>query len=183
MTRCLLVDIEDSIALSTLNMLKLSTKSSYGLRACLTLARAEGRLSSSDIAEIDQIPKRYLEQILSALRQNGLVESVRGAKGGYSLSRPAQDITVADLVKSVEGELPPMLCTNPGLRSDTCREDSECDCRGLCSELENSVSTILEGTTLADLVKQKTSLIPIITGHVHEAEKSLASSILENNKR
>lgn len=164
-------------------MLKLSTKSSYGLRACLTLARAEGRLSSSDIAEKDEIPQRYLEQILSALRRSGVVQSVRGAKGGYSLSRGPEEITVADVVKSVEGELPPMLCTNPGLRSSTCREDSECDCRGLCSDLENSVSSILEGTTLADLIKQKSSLIPTITGHAHEAEEPLASSATENNKR
>ncbi|HIB68626.1 MAG TPA: Rrf2 family transcriptional regulator [Phycisphaerales bacterium] len=177
-------------------MLKLSTKSSYGLRACLTLARANQRLSSSEIAERDGIPKRYLEQILSALRQSGLVESTRGAQGGYSLSRPPREITIAQLVESVEGELPPILCTNPGLRSDNCRTESECDCRELCHELESSMTRVLGGTTLADILKQSDntlnnqdtkSLTSTTTGDAHDGGGnrivSLASSISENNKR
>lgn len=151
-------------------MLKLSTKSSYGLRACLTLAASDVLLSSAEIAERDEIPRRYLEQILAALRQSGLVQSVRGAKGGYSLGKPADEITIAQLVKSVEGVLPPMLCTNPDLQSDTCRTDSGCDCRGLCSELENSVSRVLEGTTLADILKQNKSLSPLLSGEAHGGE-------------
>jgi Rrf2 family protein len=157
-------------------MLKLSTKSSYGLRACLTLARAKTRLSSTEIAEADDIPQRYLEQILSSLRQSGLVESTRGAKGGYSLKRPASEITIADLVQSVEGELPPMLCTHPNLRSDTCREDSDCDCRGLCAELDHSVSKVLSGTTLADIVAQSKSLNPIIKGDALHGETSVPAT-------
>ena len=167
-------------------MLKLSTKSSYGLRACLTLAASDVRLSTADIAERDQIPRRYLEQILSALRQSGLVQSVRGAKGGYSLGKPADQITIAQLVQSVEGDLPPMLCTNPGLQSDTCRTDSECDCRGLCSELESSVARVLEGTTLADVLSSNKSLIPSMTGDAHDGEVSnnpiFASSTLETTR-
>lgn len=170
-------------------MLKLSTKSSYGLRACLTLARAAERLSSSDIAERDGIPKRYLEQILSSLRQSGLVESTRGAKGGYALSRPADQITVAQLVQSVEGELPPMLCTNPDLRSENCRTESHCDCRELCHELDSSVSRVLSGTTLADILNQQInkSLDYTISGDAHDGGKfrsvSLASPTLEKHTR
>lgn len=168
-------------------MLKLSTKSSYGLRACLTLAEADEKLSSTQIADKDSIPRRYLEQILAALRQSGLVISTRGAKGGYSLSRSSSEITVADVVKSVEGELPPMLCTNPGLRSSSCREDSSCDCRDLCSDLESSVSKVLDGTSLADILKQGKSLISGLTGQAHDGKESnnaiFATSIVENNKR
>lgn len=148
-------------------MLKLTTKSSYGLRACLTLAASDDRLSSAEIAEREQIPRRYLEQILSSLRQSGLVQSVRGAKGGYSLGKPPEQITVAQLVKSVEGILPPMLCTNPELQSETCRSDSDCNCRGLCSELENSVARVLEGTTLADILNGRKSLSTTTTGNAH----------------
>jgi Rrf2 family transcriptional regulator, cysteine metabolism repressor len=168
------------------SMLKLSTKSSYGLRACLTLAASDVLLSTADIAERDQIPRRYLEQILSALRQGGLVESVRGAKGGYSLGRSANEITIAQLVQCVEGQLPPMLCTNPVLQSDTCRTDSQCDCRGLCSELESSVARVLEGTTLADVLSGTKSLIPNVTGDAHGGEISnkviYASSLLETTR-
>jgi Rrf2 family protein len=174
-------------SLGPLTMLKLSTKSSYGLRACLTLAATDDRLSTSDIAQRDQIPRRYLEQILSALRQSGLVQSVRGAKGGYSLGKPADEITIAQLVHSVEGNLPPMLCTNPSLQSDTCRSDSKCDCSDLCNELEGSVTRVLEGTTLADILSGKKSLIPSMTGDAHDGEISneiiFASSLLENDTR
>ena len=162
-------------------MLKLSTKSSYGLRACLTLAKVEGRLSSSEIASVDAIPQRYLEQILSALRQSGLINSVRGAKGGYTLGKAPSEITVSDLVKAVEGELPPMLCSNPSLRSETCREDSECDCRGLCSELEHSVARVLQGTTLADILNGEHGLNPTITGDAHGSE--LSQKVLSTTSR
>ena len=165
-------------------MLKLSTKSSYGLRACLTLAASDVLLSSAEISERDQIPRRYLEQILASLRQSGLVQSVRGAKGGYSLGRPAEQITMAQLVASVEGVLPPMLCTNPELQSDTCRSDSQCDCRGLCSELESSVTRVLEGTTLADILSG-VSLASDKTGHGHDCELTSEKIFVsrENDKR
>jgi Rrf2 family protein len=146
-------------------MLKLSTKSSYGLRACLALSKAEGKLSSSEIAEREGIPQRYLEQILSALRQGGLVESIRGAKGGYSLARPADTITVADLVSCVEGELPPILCSMPEQRSDTCRSEAgACASSKLCCELEASVKSVLASTTLAALAASNLSLNPHIGG-------------------
>lgn len=148
-------------------MLKLSTKSSYGLRACITLARSEELLSSTEIAQRDNIPRRYLEQILAALRQSGLIKSTRGAKGGFSLGRPPESVTVADIVRSVEGELPPMLCTNPELRSQNCRNDSHCDCRELCADLENSVTRVLVSTTLADLLHKTKSLTSIDAGDAH----------------
>ena len=139
-------------------MLKLSTKSSYGLRACLALCKADGKLSSSEIAESESIPQRYLEQILSTLRQGGLVESTRGAKGGYSLARPADEITVADLVSCLEGELPPILCSVPELRSDTCRaDDGGCSSSKLCCKLENSMMSVLAATTL-DALRGQASL-------------------------
>lgn len=153
-------------------MLKLSTKSSYGLRACLALCKADGKLSSSEIAESENIPQRYLEQILSNLRQGGLVESTRGAKGGYSLSRPASEITVADLVSCLEGELPPILCSVPELRSDTCRTDDGCCASSkLCCELEASMWNVLVSTTLEALCGQ-TSLKSEQSGDADLSERS-----------
>ena len=101
---------------------------------------------------------------------------MRGAKGGYSLGKPPEDITVAALVASVEGTLPPMLCTNPDLQSENCRSESECDCRGLCRELENSVTRVLEGTTLADILSGRKSLNDAMTGNAH-------GDLLESSKR
>lgn len=151
-------------------MLKLSTKSSYGLRACLALCKAEGKLSSSEIAQVESIPQRYLEQILSALRQGGLVESTRGAKGGYSLARPASEITVADLVSCLEGTLPPILCSMPEMRSTTCRSDEGgCASSRLCCSLENSVMSVLASTTLAAMAQDE-SLKPQLSGDVDGSE-------------
>lgn len=154
-------------------MLKLSTKSTYGLRACLALAKADGKLSSSEIAEREGIPQRYLEQILSALRQGGLVESMRGAKGGYSLARAADQITVADLVACLEGDLPPILCSMPEQRSNTCRsEDGCCASSKLCCELEASVMGVLAATTLAAMFGESASLGSLDGGDVEESELS-----------
>lgn len=162
-------------------MLKLSTKSSYGLRACLALCKAEGKLSSSEIAQVESIPQRYLEQILSALRQGGLVESTRGAKGGYSLARPAGEVTIADLVSCLEGALPPILCSVPEMRSDTCRsEEGGCTSSKLCCELEASVMKVLASTTLADMARDG-SLNPHLSGDVDRSEHELAPHALPAN--
>lgn len=137
-------------------MLKLSTKSSYGLRACIALANANSKLSSSEISEREGIPKRYLEQILGALRKSGVVTSTRGARGGYALNVPPEEITVAALVHAVEGAMPPILCTVPELQTDTCRTESECGCRELCCRLEESLTSVLESTTVATMAAQHT---------------------------
>lgn len=156
-------------------MLKLSTKSSYGLRACLALCKAEGKLSSSEIAERESIPQRYLEQILAGLRQGGLVESTRGARGGYSLARPATEISVADLVSCLEGELPPILCSMPEQRSDSCRsEEGGCASSKLCCELEASVMSVLANTTLAALADSAISLEPSLSGDASGSEVELS---------
>ena len=160
-------------------MLKLSTKSSYGLRACLALAAADSRLSSTNIARSEGIPQRYLEQILSVLRAGEIVNSTRGAKGGYSLSRAADEITVSDLVECVEGSLPHLLCTNPELQADDCLTHSQCQCRGLCHELDSSLKKVLQGTTLADILNQPKRLEQYTAGHVNSDEPTTEESKLK----
>ena len=157
--------------------MKLSTKSSYGLRACLALSRSEGKLSSSEIAQAEGIPQRYLEQILSTLRQGGLVGSTRGARGGYSLARPATEIPVAELVSCLEGNLPPILCSVPELRSETCRsEEGCCSSSKLCCELESSVMSVLANTTLAAMAHNTISLEPKASGHASASEHEASES-------
>ncbi|MGE0490283.1 MAG: Rrf2 family transcriptional regulator [Vulcanimicrobiota bacterium] len=134
-------------------MFKLSTRSTYGLRACLALAQQLNGppVTTVSLSDENNIPRRYLEQILNAIRQSGLVESTRGPKGGYRLSRPPGEITVADVVRAVEGDMPPILCSMPELRSANCRTHTGCASRKLCFELENSVMEVLGSTTLDDL--------------------------------
>lgn len=134
-------------------MMKLSTRSSYGLRAAIALAGRfdEAPQTTAALAEENAIPRRYLEQILNRLRRKGLVEANRGPKGGYRLAQPPTGITVGDIVRAVEGELEPVLCSQPEHRSTDCRTASHCLSRKLCHQLESTLLTVLDGTTLADL--------------------------------
>lgn len=108
-------------------------------------------MAAAHISNEHNIPRRYLEQILSTLRQSGLVEAIRGPKGGYRLARTPSQTTVADVVKAVEGDMPPTLCSMPEMRSDNCRTHTGCISRRLCYDLETSLMRVLDGTTLEDL--------------------------------
>lgn len=127
------------------------------MRACLALACAFGGppVATSALSREHNIPQRYLEQILSTLRRCGLVQATRGPKGGYQLLNEPSTTTVADVVRAVEGEMPPVLCSMPELRSENCRTHSGCVSRDLCFDLESTLMGVLDGTTLEDL-RQKT---------------------------
>src|SRR5688572_4005161 len=85
----------------------LSQKARYAVRALLTLANGSGAepLVISDIAEVARVPKKFLEQILLDLKHRGMVHSVRGKHGGYRLSRPADQISLAEIIRTIDGPL------------------------------------------------------------------------------
>lgn len=134
-------------------MMKLSTRSTYGLRAALALAVQHGAapVTVAALAEENQIPRRYLEQILNRLRRRGLVVALRGPRGGYSLALEPARITVGDIVRAVEGDLEPVLCTFPEMKTTDCRMAVGCVSQTFCLEMERNLSRILEGTSLEDL--------------------------------
>lgn len=134
-------------------MFRLSTRSSYGLRACLALAcgAPDQPMAVVDLARENQIPRRYLEQILNALRHKGLVQSTRGARGGYQLSRVPSSISIGEIIRAVEGDMDPILCSVPEMRSENCRTSTGCVSRRLCYDLETTLMRILDGTTLEDM--------------------------------
>lgn len=145
-------------------MMKLSTRSSYGLRAAIALAHRfeDAPQTSAALAEENAIPRRYLEQILNRLRRKGLVEANRGPKGGYRLAQQPARITVGDIVRAVEGDLEPVLCSQPEHRSADCRTASQCLSRRLCHQLESTLLTVLDGTTLADLASPHSVKVNLI---------------------
>lgn len=109
--------------------LKLSTKGRYGLRAFIDLAVCgEGQpVSLASIAQRQEISVSYLEQLMAKLRKAGLVESVRGVNGGYSLARPADEISVGDVLRALEGDLAPVECAGIGTDSGAhCSGSSQC---------------------------------------------------------
>jgi Rrf2 family protein len=133
--------------------MKLSTKSTYGLRAMLNVAVNDGdeAVSSADIAKREGISIAYLEQLLNKLRRNGLVESIRGPKGGYVLSRSASEITVADIVRTLEGSIYPVDCATRGTDGDSCRRGKSCVPKLVWHKLAKAINDCLESVTLEDL--------------------------------
>ncbi len=110
--------------------MRLTTRSEYALIAVIDLAVAadEGPVSTRDIADRREIPLKFLEQIMHALRQEGIVTSIRGAHGGFVLSKDAREITVLDVVEAVEGPLTPTVCdaAKEGTSSGGCSKQSSC---------------------------------------------------------
>ena len=132
--------------------MRISAKADYAVRAALELAAADGEdpVKGERIAEAQEIPLRFLENILSELRQHGVVQSRRGAEGGYRLARPADDITLAEVIRAVEGPLASVRGEAPeelGYRGDAA------PLRDVWVALRANIRQVLESVTLADVVR------------------------------
>ena len=132
-----------------------STKAEYGVRVMTHLAGTEaGRpVSLGSIAEAEGLPLAYLEHLVQRLRKQGLVESRRGAHGGYTLSRPAGEITMAEVVSALEGHLAPIECITPeGMCSREAKGDAPCPTKLLWTRVQGSIVRTLSDMTLEDLI-------------------------------
>lgn len=136
----------------------MSTKSSYGIRALADLGRQAGAspVQLATVAERQNIPLPFLEQIFSKLRRAGLVESVRGPRGGYKLAKPPKKISFADIITALEGPLESIICITPENKSANCHEEGGCENRHVCNEVEESFAQILTHNTLDSLLRQPT---------------------------
>jgi Rrf2 family transcriptional regulator, cysteine metabolism repressor len=136
-----------------------STRSEYGVRVMIQLGRRHGAgpVSLAEVAESEQLPLAYLEQLIARLRKAELVSSTRGAHGGYELARAPEKITMAQVVEALEGTLAPMQClTDPVTHRVLCNHeldaDESCATKLLWTRVQGSVNRALEQTTLAELV-------------------------------
>ncbi len=142
------------VKFDTILSMKLSTKSTYGLRAMLNVAmESDGTaVPISDISKNEGISVQYLEQLLNKLRREGLIESVRGPKGGYMLSKDPVDITVADIVKALEGEIRLSHCVSSAkMPGANCKKTRSCVPKLVWLKLSNAINDCLASMTLADL--------------------------------
>jgi Rrf2 family protein len=133
--------------------MKVSAKGEYGVRAMAILAlefRA-GPIPLREIAEREGISYQFLEQIFLPLRRAGLIDSVRGAKGGYTLAKNPEDIKVGDILCALEGPLAPVDCVGEG-NAGACGRSAACLTRGIWERLRESMSEVLDDITLADVV-------------------------------
>ncbi len=135
--------------------MKISSQEEYGLRCMLQLARsAPGPMSLAEISRGEGLSSAYAAKLLGQLRDHGLVEAVRGRSGGYSLSRPPEDITVREILSTLGGQLfEERFChEHNGLGESCVHADSVCNIRSLWEALNEMLSAVLERTTLADLL-------------------------------
>jgi Rrf2 family protein len=133
--------------------MKLTMKGDYGLRAMIDMAAhyGGGPIESADIAGRQYIPEQYLDQILMVLRKEGLVKSVRGPKGGHMLAKPPTEITMAEVMKALEGYVPPMECLpNP----DFCKLSPGCALREVWQKIDTMTQELLTNTTIAELAQR-----------------------------
>jgi len=134
-----------------------STKAEYGVRVMVHLAqRGDGQpIPLASVAESEGLPLAYLEHLVRRLRRAGLVESRRGAHGGYTLARPAGSVSMAEIVEALEGEIAPIECITADADGTLvcARETTEpCPTKLLWTRVQGSIVRTLRDMTLADLV-------------------------------
>ncbi len=137
--------------------MRLSTRSKYGLRALLDLAtQADDKpVPLKDLARRNNIPIKFLEQIFLTLRHAGIVRSQAGARGGYTLGRPAQDITLGEVIRTLDGTIAPVNCVSKiAYEPCTCPDEQTCSLRVVMSRVRDAIVEVVDNTSLADAIMQ-----------------------------
>lgn len=143
--------------------MKLSTRGRYGLKAMFQLAihYGEGPIPLKSIADEQNLSENYLEQLVSVLRKEGLLNSVRGSQGGYMLAKPPRDITVGSTLRALEGSLAPVDCV--------INEEYECDKEESCvtklvwERIRDSIDEVVDSITLQDMLDESNKMDTNIT--------------------
>jgi Rrf2 family protein len=151
----------------------ISRKTKYGLIAVLHLARHYGRGARliGEIAEAENLPRKFLEAILLELRNAGFLDSKKGRGGGYVLARPPEELRIGDMIRVLDGPLAPLRCasvTAPVLCED-CPDPHHCSVRALMMDTRDAISSVLDNTTLAQLLER--------SGRLDNDQKALAFEI------
>ena len=135
----------------------MSLRGEYALRALLVLGLNYGEdvVRIQAISEHQNVPKRFLEQILNDLKSAGVVQSRRGVAGGYRLAKPPEEITLAAVVRHVEGALAPVSCVSERFYEKcSCPDESRCAIRSVMKEIREAVVKIAERVTVAELCER-----------------------------
>ena len=134
--------------------MKVSTKGRYGTRAMLDVAlhTDEGLVHLKDVAERQEISKKYLEHLVARLEADGLLRTVRGAGGGVTLAKPPSEVTILGILSALEGSLAPVECVD---RPEVCPRSANCGARDLWAELGGVITGFLGSVTLQDLCERQ----------------------------
>jgi Rrf2 family protein len=138
--------------------MRLSKRGEYGLRAMIDLAAWDHGSAVSqikDIAEREQIPLKFLEQILLTLKNAGLLHSKMGVGGGYYLAKPADQISLGQIFRILDGPLAPIRCVSQmAYEPCGCPDEETCGLRLVMSDVRNAIADILDRTTLSDVAQR-----------------------------
>ncbi len=133
-----------------------STKAQYGMRALIEIGLGGDRATSlKTVADREGLSHQYLEQIFAVLRKAGIVDSIRGARGGYRLARPANQISALEVVELLEGSVAPVTCVED---EGSCERVGACGTESLWRDVDLAVRSVLGGTSVADLMSERTLL-------------------------
>jgi len=146
---------------------KLSLRGEYALRALLVLGLhyKQPVIPIQSISQQQNIPKRFLEQILNDLKSAGVVESKRGVAGGYRLARPPEEISLATVIRHLEGALAPVSCVSERFYEKcSCPDESRCAIRSVMKEVRDAVVSIMDKLTVADLCARARRLQEVHAG-------------------
>lgn len=152
----------------------LSSRAKYATRALLDLSLhyEEGPVQAQEIAERQDIPIKYLEQILLLLKVGGFIQSRKGPGGGYLLSRPPEEITLGAVVRAMDGPLAPMSCVSvSGYSECGCPDPDRCGLRSAWKEARDAIADVLDGTTFAMICEKHRRM--------HEFPSPLVGALLE----
>ncbi|MCR3922764.1 MAG: Rrf2 family transcriptional regulator [Firmicutes bacterium] len=140
--------------------MKLSTKGRYGVRAMFDLAMhtGEGAIALKSVAHREKISEKYLEHLFASLKKAGLIHSVRGAQGGYRLALPAEEISLGDIIRVLEGPIAPTDCVVNGSGGEQCDRASLCVMRSIWCRIRDDVNDILDNITLAQVVEEQNKM-------------------------
>jgi Rrf2 family transcriptional regulator, cysteine metabolism repressor len=141
--------------------MRLSLRGEYALRAMLVLGLHYGQtvVRIQAISDQQNIPKRFLEQILNDLKSGGFVQSKRGMSGGYRLARRPEQITVASIVRHIEGALAPVSCVSEKFYEKcSCPDESRCAVRSVMKEVREAIVGVVERVTVAELCQRARTL-------------------------
>ena len=145
--------------------MRLSKRGEYGLRAMIMLAEpvqkgnAPHMVQIKEIAMREQISAKFLEQILLALKNNGLLHSKMGVGGGYYLTKPANEITLGQIFRILDGPVAPVKCVSQmAYEPCGCPDEETCGLRLVMGDVRNAVADILDTTTLADVIKRQSTV-------------------------
>jgi Rrf2 family protein len=134
---------------------KISTKGDYATRALqdLALRYNQGPVPIETIAQRQVLPARYLEQLLLALKRAGFVGSKRGVNGGYYLAKPPREITLGQIIRTVDGPIAPIFCVAE-TSQESCAQETLCVLREVWAEVRDAMAAIVDNTTLADICER-----------------------------